>query len=67
MGLQWNIPLLSVNVLTQQSYYLLNLNRLLFFFSVVSDGIVQAMMAMVNFCDNCLRKKEEGSCVLVNN
>jgi len=24
-----------------------------------SSGIVQAMMAMVNFCDNCLRKKEE--------
>ncbi|XP_068717854.1 DNA-dependent protein kinase catalytic subunit-like isoform X1 [Montipora capricornis] len=27
--------------------------------SVSSGGMVQAMMAMVNFCDNCLRKKEE--------
>lgn len=25
-----------------------------------SSGIVQATMAMVNFCDNCLKKKEEG-------
>ena len=43
------------------------INSVLVFFSLVSDGIVQAMMAMVTFCDNCLRKKEEGSCVLVNN
>ena len=25
--------------------------------------MVQALMAMVNFCDDCLRKKEEGECV----
>lgn len=30
------------------------------YFSYACSGIVQAMMAMVNFCDNCLRKKEEG-------
>lgn len=27
--------------------------------SETSNGVVQALMAMVNFCDNCLRKKEE--------
>lgn len=26
----------------------------------ISCGMVQALMAMVNFCDGCLRKNEEG-------
>lgn len=30
-----------------------------------SSGIVQATMAMVNFCDKCLRKKEEGQSLYV--